>query len=123
MNVLITGASGFLGHHLMVALQAAGHGVRAVARHAPAKPVRGADYVLLDFNHACAAEDWTDALVGIDVVINAVGILKEVRGQRFDAIHTRAPPTTFWPVCRLRPPFFTPRWCMARQDAARVFSA
>jgi len=100
MNVLITGASGFLGHHLMLALQAAGHCVRGVARHAPAKPVLGASYVLLDFNQACTADDWTDALAGIDVVINAVGILKEARGQRFDAIHTRAPQALFAAAAR-----------------------
>ena len=100
MNVLITGASGFLGHHLMVALQAAGHSIRGVARHMPAKLVPGARYVLLDFNQACAAEDWSEALVGTDVVINAVGILKETRGQCFEAVHTRAPQALFTAAAR-----------------------
>lgn len=100
MNVLITGATGFLGRHLMAALHGAGHEVCGVARRPPADPLPGGTYVSLDFTRAHAPEDWRDALKGIDVVINAVGILKETRGQRFDAIHTRAPQALFTAAAR-----------------------
>ncbi|MDQ3773591.1 MAG: hypothetical protein M3461_04045, partial [Pseudomonadota bacterium] len=43
-------------------------------------------------------------LTGVDAVINAVGILREGRGRRFDAIHDQAPRALSafqWLFCRL----------------------
>lgn len=41
MRVLVTGANGFLGRHVVVALTQAGHGVVAVMRSAPPRARRG----------------------------------------------------------------------------------
>jgi hypothetical protein len=47
MNIAISGASGFIGRHLMKSLAAAGHAPRALSRHAPpAESLRAADVVI-----------------------------------------------------------------------------
>lgn len=95
MVVLLTGASGFIGSHLVEALLAAGHAVVSVTRH----PAAGGDarlrYVPGDFTKDVEAADWLPRLAGIDVVINAVGIIRERGAQTFDLIHERAPCALF----------------------------
>ena len=47
MNISISGASGFIGRHLMKSLAQAGHSLRALSRHAPpAESLREADAVI-----------------------------------------------------------------------------
>jgi uncharacterized protein YbjT (DUF2867 family) len=91
MKVLLTGASGFIGSHLAVALRAAGHRVMETRRQ-----VRDASaQVQVDFTRAIRVEDWIDKLAGVDCVINAVGILREHGSQSFERIHTQAPCALF----------------------------
>jgi uncharacterized protein YbjT (DUF2867 family) len=90
MVILITGASGFIGRHLQIALRAAGHTVMGLRRSASAS---GREHA--DFTRDLEPEVWVPRLAGVDVVINAVGILRETRKQSFDAIHTRAPQALF----------------------------
>ena len=91
MNVLLTGASGFIGGHLARALRAAGHLVIETRRDAGA--VTSA--VQADFTRDLSARDWLPKLVGVDAVINAVGILREHGQQSFECIHKRAPQALF----------------------------
>ena len=67
MKVLVTGATGFIGHAVAAALNKAGHDVIATTRD-PAAKVEGATV------HAVAPlgpeTKWADALVGVDVVIH-----------------------------------------------------
>ncbi len=94
MLVLLTGATGFIGGHLLRALLAAGHTVRAVARReGPAIP--GVEWVRGDFSAAHTPEAWAAAVAGVDAVVNAVGIIREVPGQRFVDLHERAPVALF----------------------------
>lgn len=97
MNVLVTGAGGFLGRHLVRALLAAGHDVvgcgrdaNAFARHFPS--VR---FIVTDFAVDRDLGVWVPRLANIDVVINAVGIFRERGAQGFAAIHTHAPTALF----------------------------
>jgi hypothetical protein len=47
MNITISGASGFIGRHLLKSLAEAGHSLRALSRHAPpAESLREADVVI-----------------------------------------------------------------------------
>ena len=95
MLILLTGASGFIGRHLAEALAAAGHRVLCAVRRMPAHPDPRFGYVQADFTHDFHAEDWLPRLKGVDVVINAVGIIREHGAQTFHAIHERAPSALF----------------------------
>jgi uncharacterized protein YbjT (DUF2867 family) len=90
MVILITGATGFIGRHLEAALREAGHTVIGLRRAAPAGSREQAD-----FTRDLDPDIWVPRLAGVDVVINAVGILRETKQQTFDAIHTRAPQALF----------------------------
>lgn len=91
MIVLVTGASGFIGRHLVAALTRAGHVVIEARRGASA----GANQIDADFTRDLDARDWTHKVAGVDAVINAVGILREQGEQTFERIHTRAPQALF----------------------------
>lgn len=84
MNILLTGASGFIGRQLSNALQQAGHAVRPVSRTSG-----------IDFTHMLAETDWLPHLQGVDAVINCVGIIRETRQQTFAVLHTQAPVALF----------------------------
>lgn len=91
MRILLTGATGFIGQHVLQALRARGHYVIEARR----KVRDPSCQVEVDFAHATRASDWIPKLQGIDCVINAVGILRERGSQSFDAIHARAPSALF----------------------------
>lgn len=102
MNILLTGATGFLGSHIARALLAAGHDVLCAVRSPDKVHARlsGAKAVHIDFSRATRAQDWLAALKGIDVAINAVGILQETSTQSFDLLHNLAPRALF-EACRI----------------------
>lgn len=96
MKILLTGASGFIGQNLLTSLLDAGHTLVCAVRRPPRRPQNPRiSYVQIDFNKAVSPEDWAAALVGVDVVVNAVGILRESPGQTFDLIHRAAPSALF----------------------------
>lgn len=84
MNILLTGASGFIGGHIAKALQAAGHQVKPISR------TQG-----IDFNTMLTPDVWLPHLQEIDAVINSVGIIAETAGQSFENLHYRAPAALF----------------------------
>ncbi len=84
MNILLTGASGFLGRNIATRLRAAGHQVRPVCRS------QG-----VDFARMLEPVDWLPLLAGVDAVINCVGIIGETTTQRFQALHITAPQALF----------------------------
>lgn len=95
MNILLTGASGFIGGRLLQALAARGHQVLCPVRKIPGTLPPGATAMILDFNAAQDPADWKAALKGIDVVINAVGIFQQSPGQTFEVLHRVAPCALF----------------------------
>ncbi|MGJ0485369.1 MAG: NAD(P)H-binding protein [Methylomicrobium sp.] len=97
MNILLTGATGFIGGHLLRVLLADNHRVTVVSRH-PERLLRqfpGLDVIVLDFKEAAESRLWLPYLEGIDAVINAVGLIKESPGASFEAVHHRAPAALF----------------------------
>ena len=97
MKVLITGAGGFIGSHLVEAALNAKHEVVAVVRNPKIYRRPGADVsvIKVDFSKDVKISDWLTWLVNIDVVINCVGIIRESRGNIFDALHTQTPIALF----------------------------
>lgn len=91
MNVLLTGGSGFVGSHLARALRAAEYVVIETLRDVD----DGTAAVRADFTRDLTVRDWLPKLVGIDAVINAVGIVREHGTQTFESIHKRAPQALF----------------------------
>ena len=84
MNILLTGASGFIGRHIANALAARGHQVRSVSRRDG-----------FDFRDLQDSADWLPLLDGVDTVINSVGIIGESGRQTFATLHTAAPIALF----------------------------
>jgi uncharacterized protein YbjT (DUF2867 family) len=97
MVVLLTGASGFIGSHLVRALTDAGHEVICAMRGLPEAQGRGdaCRFIPADFTRDFDPSVWSPRLAGVNVVVNAVGILREQGRQTFDAIHVRAPRALF----------------------------
>lgn len=80
MNVLVFGATGFIGRAAAEALRAHGHAVLVSS---------------IRFEQALRPDDWLGALRGIDAVVNAVGIFRERGAQTFGALHDAAPRALF----------------------------
>lgn len=81
MRILLVGASGFIGRHLLRALQAEGHQLIATSRSGRGAELPGVRWQTLDL--ALLAPDsahfrWPE---GIDLLINATGVLSTDAGQ------------------------------------------
>ncbi|TVQ36265.1 MAG: NAD-dependent epimerase/dehydratase family protein [Geminicoccaceae bacterium] len=76
-SVALTGASGFIGHHLLRVLLARGYDVRALLRQSGSLPPGAAGVVVGDLR---APRDLASALAGIDVVVHAAGLAHQPRG-------------------------------------------
>lgn len=94
MKILVTGCSGFIGQRLVAALLAEGHGVICAGR--AAAPL-GADvsFVPKDFRRDVTPEAWARCLEGVDLVINAAGIIAARDADDFELVHVRGPRALF----------------------------
>ncbi len=91
MKAIIFGGAGMLGSAIAKALRSHGHEVITAGRS-------GCD-VHVDFCDASHIDDFLPLLQGVDIVVNAVGILIERKGagagDSFDAVHVAAPKALF----------------------------
>jgi NADH dehydrogenase len=74
-RIAVTGATGFVGRHVVRRLEMAGHQVVALSRRT------GTDLAAPD------PQALRDALAGCDAVIHCAGINREIGTQTYDAIH------------------------------------
>jgi uncharacterized protein YbjT (DUF2867 family) len=90
MNILICGATGFVGRHLTQMLRDAGHTVIRAVRH-PGEP----GDIAVDFRNDTSKEIWLPRLKGINVVINAVGVLRDNANTPMQKLHAETPCALF----------------------------
>lgn len=96
MRVLVTGAYGFIGAHIVAALTAANYEVVCAVRGARVDSrFPGLKAVPCDLARDIQEEDWLPRLVGIGAVVNAAGILRESAKDTFAAVHEQAPMALF----------------------------
>ena len=88
MKVLITGAAGFIGSHLAVALHNRGIRIVGATRNVAAAQARlpHIQWIHCDFN-TDSIEDWQPRLEGIGAVINCVGVLQDGLNENSRATH------------------------------------
>ncbi|MDE3209012.1 MAG: NAD(P)H-binding protein, partial [Pseudomonadota bacterium] len=90
MNILICGASGFVGSHLARSLQQAGHQVLRGVRNP-----RSSHDIHIDYTRDTTPEAWLPRLKTCSVVINAVGALRNTPGSPLQKLHDEAPSALF----------------------------
>ncbi|HEX2648558.1 MAG TPA: NAD-dependent epimerase/dehydratase family protein [Burkholderiales bacterium] len=97
MRILLTGATGFVGHHVAQALASAGHEVVGCSRHRNEALHRWPDFgwIKADFTADLSADAWRPRLTGFQAVINTAGIVRERPGQSFEAVNFEAPLALF----------------------------
>ncbi|PHR57752.1 MAG: NAD-dependent dehydratase [Robiginitomaculum sp.] len=89
MKVLVTGGYGFIGASVCARLLEAGHDVVGAGRQLSWAKRRFAawDWVHCDFNTDQDPEDWKSRLVGIDAVVNCVGVLQDGGADSTEKAH------------------------------------
>ena len=92
-KVLVLGASGFVGGRLAHAFEAAGFEVIRGVHDRRGNP--GSRSVDIDYMHDHTPAAWLPRLAGVDIVVNAVGILRETPAASFEAVHVDAPTALF----------------------------
>lgn len=95
MRILLTGASGFVGQHLLQALLTEGHHVVCAVRHPETSDDPRLSYIHADFTNDNNKSTWLSRLSGIDAVINTVGIFRESGRQTFVRLHKETPRALF----------------------------
>ncbi|MGJ9419137.1 SDR family oxidoreductase [Massilia sp. CMS3.1] len=95
MRILLTGASGFIGQHLLTALLAEGHHVVCAVRTPANSDNPRLSYIHADFANDTDKSVWLARLSKVEAVINTVGIFREAGRQTFERLHTLAPCALF----------------------------
>ena len=102
--IVVTGGTGFVGREICRQLAAQGTPVRAVARHAPARPLpEGVSFFPADVTRALSLRE---AMEGAKAVIHCVGVIREKGPVTFDRLHRHATAETVAAAHRAHVPRF-----------------
>jgi uncharacterized protein YbjT (DUF2867 family) len=93
MRILLLGANGFIGSHVLGRLLSDPHQIRAAVRDPARLKLRFPELeaVRADLNRMLQPADWRPLLEGVDAAINCAGALQSGRGQNLRAVHLDAP--------------------------------
>lgn len=95
MRILIVGAGGFVGRHLLARLAGGDDGVIAAGRNSNRLRSLFADFPVMECDLARdTAADWHPRLAGIDAVINLAGLIRDGAGG-FHAVHEQGAKALF----------------------------
>ncbi len=75
MKVVLVGATGFVGRHLLTALHAAGHQLIATSRHPQPPSLSGVQWLQLDLDRLAREPGSFELPADTDLLINAAGLL------------------------------------------------
>jgi uncharacterized protein YbjT (DUF2867 family) len=87
MKIIVFGGAGMLGGAIVRELRSHGHSVVTAGR--------SKCDITVDFRYEHSADAFAPLVKDADVVVNAVGILKERGDERFDTVHVAAPRALF----------------------------
>nr|WP_321439546.1 NAD(P)H-binding protein [uncultured Hyphomonas sp.] len=92
MKILVLGGYGLIGLSITKALVHAGHDVTGLGRSVRKGEAVAPDVTWIgrDLSHMTEAEDWAHVLTGIDVVVNAAGVLQDGMNDRVMAVQRDA---------------------------------
>lgn len=93
MRILLIGASGFIGRHLLRTLRSAGHDVTGAGRSRP--PDAEGAWCLLDMAQLHDAGAWRPHIAGFDAVIYSVGVFRETGTAQYQRLHHAVPAALF----------------------------
>jgi uncharacterized protein YbjT (DUF2867 family) len=96
VNILVVGAAGFIGRHLVRRLFESGHDVTPCGTD-PARLRRlfpGLCCIAADYGRD-SVETRIPQLAGVDVVINAAGLIRETEDRSYRTVHTEGPIALF----------------------------
>jgi uncharacterized protein YbjT (DUF2867 family) len=90
MRIMVLGAGGFIGRHILSALTAAGHEIVAVVRDVDHLDMAfpHVHFLPIDLSRATSEALWRSHLDGVSCIVNAAGVL---RGPHMDAVHVDMP--------------------------------
>ncbi len=95
MRIFLTGATGFIGGHILQALLIHGHQVTCLVRPGSRSRLLVHPNVRQVESNWLLPASWVGAVTGHTVVINSIGIIREQREAGFAAVHTAAPLALF----------------------------
>jgi uncharacterized protein YbjT (DUF2867 family) len=94
VNVLLTGATGFIGTAVAARLIADGHRVTGVGRRS-VPPFPLTHWIEIDLREVDRPERWLPHLAGIDAVVNCAGVLQDNGWDSTAAAHVAGPAALF----------------------------
>lgn len=97
MTIFLTGATGFIGGHILRMFSARGYKVTCLVRPSSRDRhvLEALPGVFLAEGEWTQPESWLASIAGSQVVINAVGIIRERRHASFTQVHTISPVALF----------------------------
>jgi len=97
VRILLTGATGFVGHHIGAALVASGHEVIGCSRRRNDAFHRYPElgWIKADLSADLTIDAWRPRLTGFDAVISAAAIVRERPGAAFGAVNAASPCALF----------------------------